>query len=298
MQDTGAVRTRFRQSMAGKELVASVPAKGITDDQVTALRQAVGQGLGRNGNFLMEVGEPGGKSATKEFASPREFQDIDPATGQGRGVVKTDAGKPQRVSWGSLKEIGKALSILEDGSRENISNNLGDAHKVRNFYNNILDPNNPEGHVTIDTHAVAAGLMRMLSGKSPEVSHNFGTGGGPSSSINGVNGTYALFADAYRAAAKDLGVQPRQLQSVVWEEIRNIFPREAKREPHIGAVDDIWNQYGDRKITLDKAHQDVRDYAQKAAEQMEAGRKNRVLSANELLEALGQGGLFALKGKK
>lgn len=74
MRDTGAVRTRFRQSVAGKELVASVPAKGVTEEQISALRQAVGQGLGRNGNLLIEVGEPGGKSATKEFASPRDVE--------------------------------------------------------------------------------------------------------------------------------------------------------------------------------------------------------------------------------
>jgi hypothetical protein len=34
---------------------------------------------------------------------------------------------------------------------------MGERHKVRNFYNNIYDPNSPYGDVTIDTHAVAAG---------------------------------------------------------------------------------------------------------------------------------------------
>jgi hypothetical protein len=74
LKDTGAIRTRFRSSVAGKELVASVPAAGVSEEQISALRQAVGQGLGRDGNFLMEVGEPGGKSATKEFASPRDVE--------------------------------------------------------------------------------------------------------------------------------------------------------------------------------------------------------------------------------
>jgi len=244
-----------------------------------------------------------------EAHNPREFQSIDPATGEGRGIVKTGAGEPQKVAWGGLNEIGKAVSILEDGSRENISNNLGDAHKVRNFYNNILDPNNPAGHVTIDTHAVAAALQRMLSGKSTEVLHNFGAAGAPGSILNGVNGTYPLYADAYRAAARDLGVQPRQLQSIVWEQIRSMFPAEMKwigakgdmPGTHAKAIDDIWRQYGDRKITLDKAHELVRQYAGKAAEAMAANQKAKGLgkmSAQDFLEAMGQGGLFRLAGKK
>jgi hypothetical protein len=135
--------------------------------------------------------------------------------------------------------------------------------------------------------------MRMLSGNSTEVSHNFGAGGAPSSTINGVNGTYALYADAYRAAAKELGIQPRQLQSVTWEEIRNMFPAEMKRIPkHVEAVDDIWNQYKEGKISLDKTHEMVQDYAKQAAAEMAANRRGGKISAHQLLKTLGQGALF------
>ena len=53
INDTGAIRTRLRDTMAGKELVASVPAKGITQDQLVALRRAIGK-VGREGNFAIE----------------------------------------------------------------------------------------------------------------------------------------------------------------------------------------------------------------------------------------------------
>jgi hypothetical protein len=49
------------------------------------------------------------------------------------------------VTWGSFATIEKALSILENGSFKNISEKLGNEHKVRNFYNNIIDPNNADG---------------------------------------------------------------------------------------------------------------------------------------------------------
>ncbi len=159
---------------------------------------------------------------------------------------------------------------MEDGSRENISNNLGGSHKVRNFYNNILDPNNPAGHVTVDTHAVAAGHQRMLGGNSPEVAANFG---GISAAETGLKGMYAVNAEAYRQAAKELGLQPRQLQSIVWEEIRKQFPDEYKRsKPAQAAIDGIWKEYEDGDITLKNAQQRVRDYAQKGYAEMVANK--------------------------
>ena len=205
-----------------------------------------------------------------EAHNSREFHRIDPGTGNRAEIVTTDSGAPRRIAWGSLNEISKAVSILEDGSRENISNNLGGSHKVRNFYNNILDPNNPAGHVTVDTHAVAAGHQRMLSGKSPEVKANFG---GISAAETGLKGMYAVNAEAYRQAAKELGLQPRQLQSIVWEEIRKQFPDEYKRSTTAqAAIDGIWKEYEDGDITLKNAQQRVRDYAQKGYAEMVANK--------------------------
>jgi predicted GNAT family acetyltransferase len=225
-----------------------------------------------------------------EAHNPRDYQSIDPATGLGRGTVKGMTGEPKKVGWGSLNEIGKALSILDDGSRENINASLGDGHKVRNFYNNILDPNNPAGHVTIDTHAVAAALQRMLSGESTEVGHNFS---GPGAKQTGANGTYGLYAEAYRKAAQELGVQPRQLQSVVWEEIRNMFPAEVKSQAkNVQATDKIWSDYKDGKISLDKARQSVRQYAQDAAKELGSKQKPGKMKAQDFISAL-QGTLKA-----
>src|ERR1700688_4887575 len=140
--------------------------------------------------------------------------------------------------------------------------------KGRNFYNNIIDPNNPGGHVTIDTHAVAAGHQRPLSGKDPEVLDNFGR---LSALKTGLKGTYAVNAEAYRQAAKELGLQPRQLQSIVWEQIRKDFPAELKtNETHRANIDGIWSRYKDGKITQKDAQEEVRDYAKTAREQIEA----------------------------
>ena len=57
-----------------------------------------------------------------------------------------------------------------DGSEKNISDSLGNMHKIRNFYNNIVDPEAEDGSVTMDTHAVAAGLISPLSGTNVYIS--------------------------------------------------------------------------------------------------------------------------------
>ena len=86
--------------------------------------------------------------------------------------------------------------MIENPTIENISAQMGQQHKVRNFYNNIVDPmyaqNNPSiGDITADTHAVAADLMKPLGGSALEVTHNFGGAGSASSALSGAQGTTA-----------------------------------------------------------------------------------------------------------
>jgi hypothetical protein len=193
--------------------------------------------------------------------NPREHQIVSPE-GDFMGVRKTQSGAAYKTGWGSLNEIGKAISILDNPTLENISIMLGQQHKVRNFYNNIYAPGDPAGHVTIDTHAVAAGLLRPLSGNSREVLHNFGSNvagevGPKNSSISGVQGTYGLFAEAYRRAAAERGVLPREMQSITWEAVRGLFPDTFKTAKNVQVIDDIWVKYRKGKLSLEEARNEV-----------------------------------------
>ena len=218
------------------------------------------------GKTLAEITDPGLKAmwlrTYDQAYLPREHQIVTPE-GDFAGLRMNSDGKtPTKTGWGSLNEIGKAIVILGDPSKANISKNLGDMHKVRNFYNNIYAPNDPSGAVTIDTHAVAAGLLRPLSGNSREVMHNFGSGllgeGGPkNSSITGVKGTYGLYAEAYRRAAQDRGILPREMQSITWEAVRGLFPDTFKTAANADKVDNIWLQYRKGKLSLDEARNEV-----------------------------------------
>jgi hypothetical protein len=193
--------------------------------------------------------------------NPREHQIVSPE-GDFMGVRLTQSGAPFKTGWGSLNEIGKAIAILDNPTLQNVSTMLGQQHKVRNFYNNIYAPGDPAGHVTIDTHAVAAGLLRPLSGNSREVLHNFGSGvlgevGPKNSSVTGVQGTYGIFAEAYRRAAAERGVLPREMQSITWEAVRGLFPDTFKTAKNSEVVDNIWLQYRRGQLSLEEARNEV-----------------------------------------
>lgn len=73
--------------------------------------------------------------------------------------------------------------------------------KVRSFYGNILDPEDPEP-VTIDTHAHDAAVGMKLPYADPR-------------GLSSV-GRYNSFASAYRGAAKSVGIVPNEMQAAVW----------------------------------------------------------------------------------
>lgn len=174
-----------------------------------------------------------------------------------------------QVAWGSNVEIAKAITVLENQTRDVVSESMGDKHKVRNFYNNILAPKSPHGDVTIDTHAVAAALIRPLSGNSPEVHHNFGSS--PSKNKQpkgwvaakdvgdtGASGVYGLYADAYRKTAKELGILPRELQSITWEAVRGLFPAEDKRNAKkTSQTNEIWGRVKSGEISRAQAREEI-----------------------------------------
>lgn len=173
------------------------------------------------------------------------------------------------AAWGSNSEIAKAVKVFENPSRANISEVIGKRNKVRSFYNNIVNPKSAVD-ITSDTHAVAAMWMRPLSGNSPEVAHNFGNslakakqpkGWKAARSVagNGSVGTYGLAHEAYTRAARELSeefgqtILPREVQSVVWEAVRNLFPANWKTAANKAAIDEIWQRFSKGEITLEGA---------------------------------------------
>jgi hypothetical protein len=195
--------------------------------------------------------------AYDEAFHSRNYRIVTPEGGFG-DLVKNNDGKPSTMMWSTYGPIEKAVSIFRDGSRANVSEQLGFEHKIRSFYNNIANPNSEIDHVTIDTHAVAAALFEALAGTDTEVTQNFGGTG--SSDVLGVGGTYGLIADAYREAAKKAGVRAREMQSITWEAVRALFSEEVKStiKPKIRAE---WKKYKTGQQSFDETRQNVLEIA-------------------------------------
>jgi len=148
-----------------------------------------------------------------------------------------------------------------DGTESNITKTLGDAHKIRSFYNNIVAPQAEDGSVTMDTHATGAALLLPVSGKTMEVKQNFSGGGGVGSAkAEGIAGLYYAYADAYRDAGERMGLLPRQIQSITWEAIRLLFTDAYKRNnKNVKQIRDLYEAYGKGEITKN-------EYREKAIE--------------------------------
>ena len=198
--------------------------------------------------------------AFDEVNNTRTYPIVSPE-GQMLDIARKADGTPATYAWGDFNSIAKAVKIAGSPNKKTVSESLGFEHKVRSFYDNILLPNNPEnGDVTIDTHAVAAALMLPLAGSDVPVAHNFGQGV-PGSSVYGTSGTYGIYADAYRLAAQERGILPREMQSITWEAIRGLFTPEFKTTQNKKLVENLWKEYKSGKVTLDETRQRIVDTA-------------------------------------
>jgi len=169
---------------------------------------------------------------------------------------------PDTYTPNSNGNTGLAISIMRDGSLDNISRALGDGHKIRNFYNNIISPN-AGSDVTIDTHAMAAANLMPWGASRPEVAYGFGNSpqapfppsplgqdgwltGAKGGAATGSDGLYPLYAEAYRRVADELGILPRELQSMTWEGIKGLYEPGARRgrlgDQLLSSNSDLWRQ--------------------------------------------------------
>ena len=148
--------------------------------------------------------------------------------------------QPTKVTWGSNNEIANAVKAYQAQNMSQISEAMGEGHKVRSFYNNLIAPDSAAHDVTGDTHAVATGLLRPLGAGSHEVALGLGQTGS-ASAATGAQGLYPNVREAYKRVADRAGVLPRAMQSIVWEAVRGLWNPAQKRQAAVkNAVDGLW----------------------------------------------------------
>jgi hypothetical protein len=249
-------RTKANKEALEEAKVNMQKAIDKADAVITMLNKYVGKKL----NEVPAPVQPYMVRTYHEVNTTKDYNIVAP-DGSVQGVAKKNNGAKAKVAWGSYSEIGKAVAIKNDGSQENITRSLGEMHKIRNFYNNIIDPMSKDGDVTMDTHAIAAALLLPLSGKSTQVGQNFGTKTANSAPL-GIKGLYYAYADAYALAAKEAGLLPRQVQSITWEAVRGLYTDTFKgNKAEVAKINNIWKNYQDGEITIDEAREQAKQSA-------------------------------------
>jgi len=168
-------------------------------------------------------------------------------------------------TWNSNGAVANAVeSLLANGDRLRIGNAMGNRHKVRSFFNNKLMPFSLRGDVTMDTHALEGGVM---STAGPAAAHGLADGSAVSNRA-GSWGTYPLFADGYRQAARHVSqstgrlILPNQVQSVVWEMKRKLFENLGRDD--VAEIQQAWREYHDSGRTMRSAQDEVWRIAERA----------------------------------
>ena len=212
--------------------------------------------------------------AFDEAHNPTEYNAVSP-TGQFIGTMMNKSGSaPDTSSWNSYLPIQKAISIWHNPSLENINQQIGNNHKVREFYNVIANPHDPNG-VVIDTHAVAAGDLLPHGSAAKAVHRNFGTSPGKQgksylervndpwvkedspkkTGSTGAIGDYPIHAESVRKAAWARGVHPSEMQSVTWERVRTLFSDKGPKMQK--AARDIWQRYAQGELNHSQAVDEI-----------------------------------------
>jgi hypothetical protein len=219
--------------------------------------------------------------AIDETNYDRSFRKINYDGSYGDTII-TKTGETDTAAWQDYDSIGKAVKIFEDGSIKNINVSVGNGHKVRSFYNNIVNPD-ADNIVTVDTHAVAAAQLRPLGAKDLEPSNAFGTHNkkellqderleklgignmtGPAGNDTiGEYGTYSFYKKAYDEVAKEFGLKSRELQSIVWEGVREFFPDTFKSTQNKKTIDNIWLDWKAGNISVEEARKQITDFRNK-----------------------------------
>ena len=203
--------------------------------------------IGRHWSDLDDSGRTAFIRAYDEVSNPSQFPILTPEGDVALKVATNKDGKPSKLVWNSYNELGKALSIMQDGSPENISRMLGWEHKVRSFFNNISVPNygrrpGERGPSTIDTHQVAGSHMRPMGASSPEVELSMGSKA--SSREGGISGSNPLYQEMLTRATAGTEWLPRQGQSISWEGLKGLFSPEQKRNVALDSmIEGLWRDY-------------------------------------------------------
>jgi hypothetical protein len=152
------------------------------------------------------------------------------------------------ITWGSGTEMGNALNIMQDPTMETIRGSFLGGGKVPSFYNNIVAPQSLADISTIDTHSAGAASLFPAGSSEPIVYRAMGLGrpkttlppAAADAATTGAKGLYGVLSEAHTLAGREMGMLPREVQSVTWEGVRRLWGQAGKTPALKKKATEIW----------------------------------------------------------
>lgn len=191
-----------------------------------------------------------------ERAEPKFFDAYAP-TGESMGPARKGDDKFEKIQAPPYEHLMKFIRIVQGGAEdpEVISAELGNANKVRSFYNNMGNLYD-QRFTTNDTHMGAAAHLSPFGGQHPAIKRLLGAS--PQDSETGLQGTYPLYTSALQKTAQEFKQPAAGTQSIVWDAVRRLMSPEQKRDPKfIASINRLWNEYQRGDATLAQTQQRI-----------------------------------------
>ena len=79
----------------------------------------------------------------------------------------------------------------------------------------------------------------------------------PNSKVHGISGNYYAYLEAYRLAAEERGLLPREMQSITWEAIRLLYTAGFKNDANKAKIQSLHTRYRNGEITREQLREGI-----------------------------------------
>jgi tail lysozyme len=168
---------------------------------------------------------------------------------------RTSTGKPNSFAWTTFNHMQNGIDALA-GSRP--LHEILSTPKVANYYMSKLLAFERSNHVVVDTHHTSAGFGNSLPASNNLIRKAFAAGrGGPNREFGGL---YSIIHEATVQAARELGMDPKAFQALVWAYQRGYrsptaFGRTTAGKAAMQAIQNLWTDAARGRLTEEQAHE-------------------------------------------
>jgi hypothetical protein len=164
-------------------------------------------------------------------------------------TVKTSTGADMPFAWTTFKPIQSGIdAALEQRTPEEILS----TPKVANYYMSKLLAFHPSDHVVVDTHHTSAAWGNSLPSSNPLVKDVFAASrAGPDDEFAGY---YSIVHEATLQAAKEVGMEPKEFQALVWAYQRGLKSPDVLGPVLSEVIQGLWTDAARGKITEEQAY--------------------------------------------